>query len=84
MKITQAWNVSVDGEAHKVNYSYNYLTGKTVLTVDGESFSVKGKPLGIKVCRREMIMIAGSQAILDVGKNGVADIIFRDGEVTAE
>ena len=57
------------------------MTGKTVLTVDGSSFTVKGKPFGIGLVRREPILVGGTQAILDVKKGGKAKLVCREGEV---
>ena len=79
--IKQKFKVTYEGESCTVEYKYSRLTGKTELVVDGFSFTVKGKPLGIGVCRREPIMICGAQAMLDVDKSGKAKIILRDGEV---
>ena len=77
----QNWTVTVDGEKHTVAYACSPLTGKTVLTVDGASFTVKGKPFGIGIERREPILVGGVQAILDVKKGGKANLICREGEV---
>lgn len=77
----QSWTVTVDGEKHTVEYVCSPLTGKTVLTVDGDSFTVKGKPFGIGIERREPILVGGVQAILDVKKGGRATLICREGEV---
>lgn len=79
--IKQNWTVKVDGEKHTVEYACTPLTGKTVLTVDGASFTVKGKPFGIGIERREPILVGGVQAILDVKKGGKANLICREGEV---
>ncbi len=79
--IKQAWRVTFENAEHTVEYKYSRLSGKTVLTVDGDSFTVKGKPFGIGVERRETIMVGMSQAILSVSKSGKADIIFREGRV---
>ena len=79
--IKQNWTVTVDGEKHTVSYACLPLTGKTVLTVDGASFTVKGKPFGIGIARREPILVGGVQAILDVKKGGKANLICREGEV---
>ena len=80
--IKQKWTVKIDERAVEVGYSYSRISGKTVLCVDGDSFSVKGKPFGIGCARREMIMVGGEQAILNVAKNGKAHLICREGEVT--
>ena len=80
--IKQKWKVVMEGEEHAVAYKCSTLIGKTTLTVDGDSFTVQGKPFGIGIVRREMVMIGGSQAILDVGKGGKAKLICREGEVS--
>ena len=79
--IKQKWKVTVDGEVHGVEYSCAPFTGKTVLCVDSSSFTVKGKPFGIGLVRREMIIVGGVQGILDVQKGGRARLIVREGEV---
>jgi hypothetical protein len=79
--INQKLTVTVDGEKHSVEYSCTPFMGKTVLTVDGASFTVKGKPFGIGLVRREMMMVGGVQGVLDVQKGGRARLIVRDGEV---
>ena len=79
--IKQKWTVKIDERAVEVGYSYSRFSGKTVLCVDGDSFAVKGKPFVIGCARREMIMVGGEQAVLDVQKNGHARLICREGEV---
>lgn len=79
--IKQKWSVTVDGEKHEVGYACSPFWGKTVLTVDGASFTVRGKPFGIGLVRREPILVGGVQAILDVKKGGKATLICREGEV---
>ena len=79
--IKQKWAVTIDGEKHSVEYACTPFTGKTVLTVDGASFTVKGKLFGIGLVRREPILVGGVQAMLDVKKGGKAALICREGEV---
>ena len=81
MAVKQKWTVTVEDQTSVVEYRYSKLSGKTVLTVDGFSFTVKGKPFGIGLVRREPIMVCGVQGILDVGKGGRAKLIVRDGKV---
>ena len=80
--INQKWQVTVEEESCIVEYRCTPLTGKTELCVDGVSFAVRGKPFGIGLVRREMIMVCGVQGILDVQKGGRANLIVRDGTVT--
>lgn len=79
--IRQSWLILIDEREIRVEYSFSALSGKTVLSVDGDSFTVKGKPFGIGCARREVIMLGGEQAILDVKKGGKAQLICREGEV---
>ena len=82
--IKQKWSVTIDEEKHEVEYACSPVSGKTVLTVDGVSFTVKGKPFGIGLVRREPILVGGTQAILDVKKGGRAVLVCRDGEVVEQ
>ena len=79
--IKQAWTVTTDRGECRVEYLCKPFVGKTILTVDGESFTVRGKPFGIGLCRRETVIVGGEQAILDVKKGGKAQLICREGEV---
>ncbi len=81
--IKQIWEVVLDGETHKVEYKFSQFSGKTALVVDGDEFTVKGKPFGIGVQRHEPIIVGMCQAVLSVSKNGRAILIVRDAtEVT--
>ena len=79
--IKQKWTVNIEDKTYSVEYGCSRLTGKTVLIVDGDKFTVKGKPFGIGIERREMIIVGGMQAILDVKKNGRASLICREADV---
>ena len=79
--INQKFKVIYGDDVCEVGYKYSRLTGKTELSIDGVAFTVKGKPFGIGVCRKEPIMVCGAQAMLDVKKNGRATLFIRDGEV---
>ncbi len=79
--VRQKWLVRIDDKEISVEYKCSPFAGKTVLVVDGDSFTVKGKPFGIGLVRRESVIIGGTQAILDVKKGGRAELIVRDGEV---
>lgn len=80
--IKQAWTVSIGEKQIEVEYSCSPFSGKTTLLVDGDKFTVRGKPFGIGLCRREFIMIGGEQAVLDVKKGGRATLICREADVT--
>ncbi|MBP3375877.1 MAG: hypothetical protein J6L83_03850 [Clostridia bacterium] len=80
--VKQKWLVKTDSGDSSVEYFFSSLTGKTTLKVDGDSFTVKGKPFGIGCARSEMILVGGEQAILNVAKNGKSTLICREGDVT--
>ena len=82
--IHQKWQVTVEEETHTVEYKCIPLTGKTELVVDGASFVVHGKPFGIGLVRREIVMVGGVQGILDVGKGGKANLIVREADDVTE
>lgn len=81
--IKQKWIVRIDESEHQVTYQCSPMSGKVVLCVDNDSFTVKGKPFGIGLVRNEMILIGESQGILSIKKGGRAALTCRDGEVEA-
>lgn len=79
--VKQKWAVTVDGKRTEVEYVCSPFSGKTTLTLDGDSFTVKGKPFGIGLARSEQIIVGGEQAVLTVDKRGCAKLICREGDV---
>ena len=79
--IKQKWLVKTDNCETEVEYSFSALSGKTTLTVGGDTFTVKGKIFGIGCARNEMILVGGEQAVLNVAKGGKATLTCREGEV---
>jgi hypothetical protein len=79
--VKQKWVVTIDDSKIDVEYSCSAFWGKTTLTVDGDSFTVKGKPFGIGLARSEQIIVGGEQALLQVAKGGRAKLICREGNV---
>lgn len=82
--IKQSWKVVLDGETHDVEYKFSRLSGKTALVVDGDEFTVKGKPFCIGVQRHEPVIVGMCQAVLSVSKNGHAILIVRDASEVKE
>ena len=76
--IVQKWRVELDGEAHEIEYKFSKLSGKTILTVDGDSFCVKGKPFGIGAQRNEFIIVGMTQGMLRIDKKGKAQLVLKD------
>ena len=76
--IKQKWQVIIDGDTHEVEYRFSAFSGKTVLVVDGDEFTVKGKPFGIGAARREPVIVGMCQGILSVSKNGKAELTVND------
>ena len=79
--IKQKWSVKIDENTYVVEYMCSPMTGKIVLKVDDDSFTVKGKPFGIGLAHSEMILIGNSQGILNIKKGGKAALICREGAV---
>lgn len=82
--VKQSWEVVLDGETHKVEYKFSRFSGRTVLVVDGDEFTVKGKPFGIGAQRHEPVIVGMCQATLSVSKNGRANLIVRDADDVKE
>lgn len=82
--IKQYFEVRIDEDTYKIEYSYNKLMGKTTFAVNGERFSVRGHALGIGVQRSEMIMIGMTQGALAIDKKGRARLICRDADSVKE
>lgn len=79
--IKQKWSVTFGEEKHDVTYECTPVTGRVALCVDGSTFVVKGKPFGIGLVRREVVIVGGAQGLLDIQKGGRAKLTVRDGEV---
>ena len=79
--IKQSWIVTIEEKDIMVDYSYSALSGKTKLVVDGDSYTVKGKPFGIGCARVEMILVGGEAGCLNIKKNGKAVLVCHEGEV---
>ena len=79
--VKQSWIVLIEEKEIRVDYSYSALSGKTKLVVDGDSYTVKGKPFGIGCERVEMILIGSEAGSLNIKKGGKAVLICREGEV---
>lgn len=76
--VIQKWKVILDDSTHEIEYRFSTFSGKTVLVVDGDAFTVRGKPFGIGAARREPVIVGDCQAVLDVAKNGKAKLLVRD------
>jgi hypothetical protein len=80
MMVNKKWKVTIDEETHIVEYKCVPILGKIQLTVDGESFAVQGKPFGIGLERREMVLVGSTQGVLGIKRGGSAELMVRDGE----
>lgn len=77
MSRKQIWIVPGETGVHEVTYRCSYWTGKSVLTIDGEAFVQKLKPLYLNVKRREIFRLGEEQCVLCVRSNGTAEILHR-------
>ena len=76
--IKQIWQVVIDEDTHEVEYRFSKLSGRTVLVVDGDAFTVKGKPFGIGAARREPVIVGMCQGVLTVSKGGKAELTVNE------
>ncbi len=79
--VKQRWTVIIEEIEHTVEYECHKFSGKTVLTVDGESFTTKTGLFGTRLERCEPILVGGARAMLNIGKSGRAELTCRDGEI---
>ncbi len=82
MKIT-TWRIdNEDGTTHTVTYALSRLTGRTTITVNGDTYTLSAGFLSLKAARREPFRLVGrdgeaEQAILVVDRRGRASLLFR-------
>lgn len=89
MAKTITWRIPAEEPTHTVTYSLNRFTGKMIVTLDGDEFTLSAGFLSLKAARREPFRILdeegeAEQAILVVDKKGRASLLFRAKEVAPE
>ena len=87
MAKTYTWNINepeLDSESgeetgkvieHTVTLKCSMLTGKAVITIDGEQFDISAKPFGLKGTN-QMFRLGELPALLDFPKKGDPDIVI--------
>ena len=85
MAKTYTWEIkeSIENEesgkleevTHSVSLLCSALTGKAVITIDGDEFDISTKPLGLKGTN-QMFRLGEKAAILDFPKKGEPDIVI--------
>ena len=78
MKV-QAWTVKVEEETHTVEVRSSRLTGSMIVRVDGDSYRLRGKPLGLGFPRQERCLVGMAPAILSVDRSGKANLKVGEG-----
>ena len=73
------WDVVVDGEAHVVEYSINWVTAAGDITIDGEVIDEWG--LSANVTEKEFPVGSGSAAIIWRGRIARKPELVVDGAV---
>ena len=71
------WNIKLEDGEHKVSLLYSMLTGKAIVTIDGDEFDISagfGKLRGTS----QVFRLGEEAAMLDFPKRGVPDI-YIDG-----
>ena len=70
-------NVETEAEEtviHKVSLVYSNLTGKAVITIDGDEFNISSRPFGLKGTN-QVFRLGDMAAIIDFPKQGEPDIV---------
>ena len=60
---------------HNVSLVCSMLTGKAIITIDGDEFNISGKPLSLRGTN-QMFRLGAMAAILDFPKKGEPDIVI--------
>ena len=71
-------NVETEEEetvTHTVSLVYSNLTGKAIITIDGDEFNISGRPFGLKGTN-QVFRLGEMAAIIDFPKSGEPDIII--------
>ena len=70
-------NIETEAEEtviHKVSLVYSNLTGKAVITIDGDEFNISSRPFGLKGTN-QVFRLGDMAAIIDFPKQGEPDIV---------
>lgn len=60
---------------HKVSLVCSMITGKAVITIDGDEFDISGKPFSLRGTN-QMFRLGSMAAIIDFPKMGEPDIVI--------
>ena len=60
---------------HKVSLVYSNITGKAIITIDGDEFNISGRPFGLKGTN-QVFRLGEMAAIIDFPKSGEPDIVI--------
>ena len=60
---------------HKVSLVYSNLSGKAIITIDGDEFDISTRPFGLKGTN-QVFRLGEMPAIIDFPKSGEPDIIL--------
>ena len=60
---------------HKVSLVCSNLTGKAIITIDGDEFNISTKPFSLKGTN-QMFRLGDMAAIVDFPKKGAPDIVI--------
>lgn len=74
----QVINVETEKEetvTHKVSLVCSNLTGKAIITIDGDEFNISVKPFGLKGTN-QMFRLGEMAAIIDFPRSGEPDIVI--------
>ncbi|MBQ8140196.1 MAG: hypothetical protein IJ038_00685 [Clostridia bacterium] len=70
------WNIKLDDGEHKVSLLYSMLTGKAVVTIDGDKFDISTGFLKLRGTN-QVFKLGEEAAILDFPKRGEPDVYIN-------
>ena len=69
------WDIKLEESEHKVSLVYSMLTGKAVVTIDGDEFDISVGFLKLRGTS-QVFRLGEKQAILDFPKKGKPDVVI--------
>ncbi len=70
------WDITLDDGEHKVSLLYSMLTGKAVVTIDGDEFDISEGFMKLRGTE-QVFKLGDDAAILDFPKKGEPDVYIN-------
>ena len=77
------WSAEMEGVKHTVYLTYSTLSGKAVITIDGDTFDISTKPFRLRGTN-QAFKLGDEMAMLEFPKAGNARILLHGEELKSE